>query len=196
MSDIEQEQQSTEETAEVEAESTETVEQTDGEGEGSEGTDQETEEAPELAKARKVAEDQRKRAEKAEAELKKLKGPGKESRAPNKDGKGLSDEDSTRLARSEERSERAALRSMGITHPEDIQYVRDAAKRLGIDVEEAAEDEFIKARLERKQAVRKTKEATPDPSRRGGSQARNTKLPNFSKMSDEEFDKWEKENRR
>jgi hypothetical protein len=44
------------------------------------------------------------------------------------------------------------------------------------------------------QAVRKTKEATPDPSKRGGS-ARNTKLPDFSKMSNAEFDEWEKKNR-
>jgi hypothetical protein len=43
--------------------------------------------------------------------------------------------------------ERAALRSMGITHPDDIQYVRDAAKRLGIAVEEAAVDEFVKSNV-------------------------------------------------
>jgi len=36
---------------------------------------------------------------------------------------------------------------MGITHPDDIQYVRDAAKRLGIAVEEAAVDEFVKSNV-------------------------------------------------
>jgi predicted negative regulator of RcsB-dependent stress response len=62
-------------------------------------------------------------------------------------------DDREALTRSEERSERAALRSIGITHTDDIQYVRNAAKRLGIDVEEAADDEFIKNKLERMQAT-------------------------------------------
>lgn len=189
MSDVEQEQQSTEETVEVEEETTETEEADTSE----ETSEEEAEVSPELTKARKVGEDQRKRAEKAEAELKRLRTGGKD-RVPNKDGHALSDDDRAALTRSEERSERAALRSMGITHADDIKYVRDAAKRLGIDVEEAAEDEFIKNKLERTQAARKTKEATPGPTKRGGA-ARNTKLPDFSKMSNAEFDKWERENR-
>lgn len=119
--------------------------------------------------------------------------PSPATRPPQKDND-LSDEGIARISRAEERSERTALRSMGITHTDDIQYVRDAAKRLGIDVEEAAEDEFIKNKLERMKATRETKEATPGPSKRGGN-ARNTKLPDFSKMSNSEFDKWERENR-
>jgi hypothetical protein len=113
---------------------------------------------------------------------------------PPKKSNALSDDDNARITRSEDRSERAALRSLGITHTEDIQYVRDAAKRLGIDVEEAATDEFVQSKLERMQAVRKTNAATPPSSKRGGS-SRNAKLPDFSKMSNADFDKWEKENR-
>jgi glucose/arabinose dehydrogenase len=146
-----------------------------------------------IRKDAKAYKDQKVRAEKAERELKSLRNGGKD-RVPNKDGHDLSNEDGDRIARAEDRSERSALRSLGITHADDIEYVRNAAKRLGIDVEEAAEDEFVKSKLDRMQATRKSKEATPDPSRRGGS-SRNTKLPDFSKMSNAEFDKWEKENR-
>src|SRR6266850_830708 len=135
--------QSTEETAVVEEETTETKETEVSEEE----REAETEVSPELTKARKVADDQRKRAEKAETELKKLKNGGKD-RVPNKDGQGISEEDTARITRSEERSERAALRSMGITHADDIEYVRKAATRLGIDVEEAATDEFVKSKLD------------------------------------------------
>ncbi len=175
-----------EEVEEPEKPEAEEPEEPEALAEGEEDLDQ-------LRKDAKAFKDQKARAEKAEKELKRLKTGGKD-RVPNKDGQALSDDDRAALTRSEERSERAALRSMGITNADDIQYVRDAAKRLGIDVEEAAEDEFIKNKLERMQATRKTKEATPGPTRRGGS-ARNTKLPDFSKMSNAEFDKWERENR-
>jgi hypothetical protein len=140
-------------------------------------------------------EDQQKRAKNAEDLLRKAgldpkTGKPKESRAPNKDGKALSDEDTARITRSEERSERAALRSMGITHADDIEYVRKAATRLGIDVEEAATDELVKSKLDRMKAARDTKDATPPPNKRGG-QGSNKKLPDFSKMSNTEFDAWE-----
>jgi hypothetical protein len=176
-----------EESHEVEEETTE---------EASDETEEPEEDLEQIRKDAKAFKDQKIRAEKAESELKKFKGGKKETgNAPNKNGQALSEEDTARINRSEDRSERAALRSMGITHPDDIQYVRDAAKRLGEDVEQAAEDEFVKSKLERMQEARKTKESTPGPSKRGGS-ARNTKLPDFSKMSNTEFDKWEKANRR
>jgi hypothetical protein len=144
-------------------------------------------------------EDQQKRSTKLEGFLKAAgldpkTGKPKESRAPKTDGKALSDEDTARIVRSEERSERAALRSMGITHPDDIEYVRKQAKHFDGDVEQAAVDEFVKNKLERMKATRDTKDATPPPNKRGG-QARNTKLPDFSKMSNTEFDAWEKANR-
>jgi hypothetical protein len=144
-------------------------------------------------------EDQQKRANNAENLLRKAgldpkTGKPKESRAPNKDGKALSDEDTARIVRSEERSERAALRSMGITHPDDIEYVRKQAKHFDGDVEQAAVDEFVKNKLDRMKATRDTKDATPPPNKRGGS-ASNKKFPDFSKMSNTEFDAWEKANR-
>jgi hypothetical protein len=155
--------------------------------------DEPEEDLEQIRKDAKAFKDQKARAEKAEKELKKFKTGGK-NRVPNKDGQALSDEDATRIAKSEERSERAALRSMGITHADDIEYVRKAATRLGIDVEGAATDEFVKSKLDRMKATRDTKDATPPPNKRGGS-ASNKKLPDFSKMSNAEFDKWERENR-
>ena len=167
--DLEQEQQSAEETDEVEEETTET-EETESSEEVSEETEatEEEAEAPELTKARKVADDQRKRAEKAESELKKLKGGKKESgRAPNTDDQALSDQDQ-RIARAEERAERAELRAMGVTHPDDIEYVRGAATRLGVNPAEAVSDDLVAGKLEKMRAARKTKDATPRPSNRGG----------------------------
>jgi hypothetical protein len=82
--------------------------------------------------------------------------------AGNKNGNALSEEDVSRITRSEDRAERAILQSM-ITHADDIKLVRDTAKRMGVDVEEAAEDEFVKSKLERTQASQTTKENTPAP---------------------------------
>jgi hypothetical protein len=145
-------------------------------------------------------EDQQKRANNAERLLKAAgldpkTGKPKESRAPNKDGKNaLSDEDNARIDRAEERAERAELRSVGVTHPDDIAFVRKQAKHFDGDVVAAADDEFVKNKLARMKATRDTKDATPQPNRRSGA-SRSTKLPDFSKMSNTEFDKWERENR-
>jgi hypothetical protein len=151
------------------------------------------EDLEQLRKDAKAFKDQKARAEKAEKELKQLKNGGKD-RVPNKDGQALSEEETTRITKAEDRAERAALRSMGYTHPDDIAYIRKAAKSLDVDVEEAPNDEFVKSKLERLKAARDTKDATPQPTRRSGA-SRSTKLPDFSKMSNAEFDKWERENR-
>lgn len=90
---------------------------------------------------------------------------------------------------------RAELSALGIKDTDEQELVTSAAKRLGITVYEAANDEFIANKLERMRETKKTKQASPAPNRGGGS-SRNTKLPDFSKMSNAEFDKWEKENRR
>lgn len=144
-------------------------------------------------------EDQQRRAKNAEDLLRKAgldpkTGKPKESRAPNKGGNVLSDEQEARLTRAEDRAERAELRSVGVTHPDDIAFVRKQAKHFDGDVIEAAADEFVKSKLDRMQKARETKDATPRPNTRGGS-PRNTKLPDFSKMNNAEFDKWERENR-
>lgn len=145
----------------------------------------------ELAKARKIADDQRKRAEKAETELKKLKGPKQTGRRDDQPTSALEQQVKTAT----ERAERAELRSMGVTHPEDITYVRDAARRLGVDVTEAATDEFVVNKLERMREARKTKDATPAPNGRGNNGRRSSKLPDFSTMNDKQFDEWESKNR-
>lgn len=137
--------------------------------------------------------DQQGRAKKAEKQAKDYKqrlidagldpetGKKKEkAAAPKKDGPVLSDEQEQRIAKAEDRAERAELRSMGITHADDVQYVRDAAKRLGVDVTEAAEDELVKSKLERMQAARKTKDATPAPRKAGGGGSGN----NIAKLAD------------
>jgi hypothetical protein len=100
-----------------------------------------------------VTKDQQKRAKNAEDLLRKAgldpkTGKPKESRAPNKDGKALSDEDNNRIAKSEERSERAEARSLGYTHPDDIEYLRKQAhKNFDGDLQAAADDEFVKTNL-------------------------------------------------
>jgi hypothetical protein len=155
MSDQEQEATSSaeEETETMEAQETETTEE------------QESSAANETDKYRKIAEDQRKRAEKAEAELKKAK----DKPAPSNAG-ALSPEAEARLTRSE-------LFGLGIKDADEQKFVTDAAKRLGVSVYEAANDELIAARLEKMREARKTKEATPAPSRGNGASTSNvTKL--------------------
>jgi hypothetical protein len=155
MADEEQGQSSTEET-------TETTEAQDEKSETTE--EQESSDANETEKYRKIADDQRKRAEKAEAELKKLK--PKPETATQQNGNALSPE-------AEARVQRAELNGLGITNPDDQKLVSDAAKRLGISVYEAANDEFIAARLETAREKRKTKDATPPPTKGGGTSTAN-----------------------
>jgi hypothetical protein len=145
-------------------------------------------------------EDQQKRAKNAEDLLRKAGldpktgKPKVKPTPPKKEGNVLSDEDTARISRSADLAERAALRSLGITHSDDIEYVRKQAKHFDGDIEAASADEFVKSKLERMKAARDTKDATPPPNRRSGS-SRSTKLPDFSKMSNDEFDKYERENR-
>ena len=153
MADETEVQSSTEETTETtEAQETETTEeQESSDAEGAEDTKD----------YRKMAEDQRKRAEKAEAELKKLK-PKPNQEAPSGD---------------QHRLDRIELNSLGIKHPDDQSYVISAAKRLGVGLSEAASDELVAAKLEKMAEARKTKDATPAPGRSTGSSTANvTKL--------------------
>lgn len=77
----------------------------------------------------------------------------------------------------EARITRSELFGLGIKDPEEQKLVTDAAKRLGISVYEAANDEFIAARLDKMREAKKTKEATPAPNRgTGGGTANITKL--------------------
>ena len=148
------------------------------------------EDLEQVRKNAKAFEDQRKRAEKAEAEAKRLreKYEPKKPKAQDDERESAAEQ---RAAQAEQRAARAELRSMGITHPDDIKLVMDAAKELNIDPLDAAEKKYVKAELEAQREVRESKEATPAPRRSGGAQ-RSSKEPDFKKMSDEEFDKWER----
>ena len=133
--------------------------------ENPENQDQPT--AEELADLRKKAtafEDQKKRAEKAEAELKKLK-PKPDAEAPSNAGD-LSPATQQRLDRIE-------LNSLGIKDRDEQDFVLGAAKRLGVDPSQAAADPIVAGKLEAMREARKTKEATPAPSRAGGGTSTN-----------------------
>src|SRR4051794_14919574 len=98
------------------------------EGQGT-GTEGEGDDAADEGGYKAKFEDQQKRAKNAEDLLRKAgldpkTGKPKESRAPKKDGDALSEEETSRITKAEDRAERAALRSMGYTHPDDIAYIR------------------------------------------------------------------------
>lgn len=122
------------------------------------------EDLEQIRKDAKAFHDQKKRAEKAEADLKKLRGQA----APTPGA--LSPDAEARITRSE-------LFALGIKDTEEQKFVTDAAKRLGISVYEAANDELVAARLDKMREAKKTKDATPSPSRgSGGGTANITKL--------------------
>jgi hypothetical protein len=77
--------------------------------------------------------------------------------------------------RLEEKLEKMALKSEGITHPEDIELARNTAKKWNVDIDEVLADEDFKVKLERQQTNRSNTLATSGV--RGGSstsQAKNT----------------------
>jgi hypothetical protein len=122
------------------------------------------EELADLKKRAGAFEDQKKRAENAEGELKKLK----EKPTPSNTGD-LSPDAQKRLDRIE-------LNSLGIKDRDEQDFVLGAAKRMGVDPSEAANDEFVSAKLEKMREARKTKEATPAPKGGGGSTSNVTRL--------------------
>jgi len=122
------------------------------------------EDLEQIRKDAKAFKDQKTRAENAERELKELK-----KKAPLAAG-ALSPEAEARITRSE-------LFGLGIKDADDQKYVTDAAKRLGVSVYEAANDELITAKLDKMREARQTKDATPSPTRgSGGGTANVTKL--------------------
>jgi hypothetical protein len=75
-----------------------------------------------------------------------------------------------------EKLDRMAIRTAGITHPDDIELAKRTAKKWGIDIDEVLSDEDFKVKLERQQSSRANVEATSDikSSGTGSSQAKNT----------------------
>lgn len=122
-----------------------------------------SEEAPtaeEIAELRKKAtafEDQKKRAEIAEGELKKFKTPKVETPAP-KTGENANDDNVIR----------ARLEARGILDEDEQDAVIEAAKVLNTTPIKALELGIVKGRLAEIKAQKATTAATPPPSRGGG----------------------------
>lgn len=116
-----------------------------------------------LRKQAKKAEDQEKRAIKAEDELKKLKAPKTQPPADH--------------SANNARLDRIELNSLGIKDREEQDFVLGAAKRLGVEPSEAANDPIVATKLEKMREERATKDATPRPRGGGGAPVNNvTKL--------------------
>lgn len=74
-----------------------------------------------------------------------------------------------------EKVERLALRSAGITHPEDVELAKKTAKKWNMDIDEVLSDDDFKVKLERQQTERANVEATSGVKGDGnGSSAKNT----------------------
>lgn len=73
-----------------------------------------------------------------------------------------------------QRMEKLALKSAGITHPDDVELARTTAKKWGMDIEDVSVDDDFKAKLERQQTSRSNSEATSGiRGTQGTSQAKN-----------------------
>jgi hypothetical protein len=150
-------EETTEESPEVEEETTKDSEETENSEESSETTDQE-------AKHKKAFEDQKRRAEIAEGKLKKLNAGGQSQSASDHSANNA-------------RMDRIELTALGIKDREEQDFVLGAAKRLGVEVGVAANDEIVAGKLEKMREARAAKDATPRPKGGGGSTTNNvTKL--------------------
>lgn len=114
----------------------------------------------ELAKARKIADDQRKRAEKAEAELKTLKGKKPETAA--------NPEEIRKQAQEAARAELEARDLEELEHSDEIkEQVKKLAQLQGISVRKAAQDPYIKHLVEKETAAKRAAEAADNGARKG-----------------------------
>ncbi len=113
-------------------------------------------------------ENQKVRAEKAEAELKKYKA---EAEAKSNKPKG---ETPTNPAEPDynDRLDKLTLKAEGITHPDDQALVIKEAKRLKLSVEEVIGEDYMKSRLKTLSGQREAESAMPDSSGKstGGTQ--------------------------
>lgn len=113
----------------------------------------------ELTKAQELANNQKIRAEKAEKELKEIKSQleakkEKPSETPkNNDDSGEPD--------SNERLDRLALKSEGITNREDQDLVLKEAKRLQMSVEDVIQEDYIKSKLKNLATQREAESGMP-----------------------------------
>lgn len=140
------------------------AEQTDTQETEVENTGTETQETEttttDTDKFRKIAEDQRKRAEKAEAELKKLRPAQEQKPAPNQEASSSS--------QSSDDVVRARLDARGVLDEDEQDAVIEAAAILKLHPIQALENDIVKGKLAGIRAQKATAAATPAPSRGGG----------------------------
>lgn len=152
----------TEENMENETPKNDEEQQPNAENESEKSKDESNEE---LDKSKEYGENQKIRAEKAEAENKKLKADAEakvETKTPKKDEQ--SDEtDNT------ERLDKLTLKSEGITHIDDAKVVLDEAKRLQLPVEEVMNMEHIKSKLKDAKDQREAEDGMPEGKGKSGS---------------------------
>lgn len=114
-------------------------------------------------------ENQKVRAEKAEAELKKLKAEAnankqKEPQAPNNP----TEPDYN------DRLDKLTLKAEGITHSDDQALVIKEAKRLKMSVEDVVKEDYMKSRLKTLAGQREAEAGMPDSSGKGSGGAQNS----------------------
>jgi hypothetical protein len=123
-----------------------------------------------LAKTQEYAKNQKIRAEKAEAELKKFKSQQKpETLAPKTEEPKSNEPDLV------EKLEKVILKTEGITNPDDMKFVLGEANRLKIPVDEILQEDYVKTRLKSAQTQREAEAGMPGGSGKGsGGSAKNT----------------------
>lgn len=117
------------------------------------------EELIELRKDAAAFKDQKKRAEIAEAELKKLKPTQEQKPAPKQEASSAASTDDV---------VRARLEARGVLDEDEQDAVIEAAKVLNLTPIKALDNEIVKGRLAAIRTQKKTNDATPAPSRGGG----------------------------
>jgi hypothetical protein len=90
---------------------------------------------------------------------------------------------------------RARLETRGVMDEDEQNVVIEAAQLLKITPFEALKRPLVQKQLDEMRADKKTKDATPTPTKGAGATRSTGKLPDFSKMSNTEFDEWTKKNR-
>lgn len=127
------------------------------------------EQSDELDKAKEYGNNQKVRAEKAEAELKKLKAQA-ESNKPTE----TETPQKTEQSNEPDYAQLAYLEGKGLDHPDDQKIVQDEAKRLKLPLTDILAMEHIKAKLKDTKNQREAEDGMPDSSGKGGTGTRNS----------------------
>lgn len=127
----------------------ETDEETGDDAESTEDEETDEEEEDDGKDWKKIAEDQRKRAEKAESKLKG--GKSKEKETPKNENGAITLADLQRIE----------LQTLGFKTEGERKIVQNAAKVLGVSLEEAAQEEIVLKKVERLREENQTAKATP-----------------------------------